>query len=92
LSHKRCSIGSSQPLASAFEIRGSLSPWQRSPGFANLSPSSQKTYRKVLGPILAKHGHRVSFPAAGQAKPDTYLQASILRAEKAPVGISACCQ
>src|SRR4051794_29337473 len=27
--------------------------WQRSPGFANLSPSSQRTYRKVLGPILA---------------------------------------
>src|SRR5262249_42859701 len=33
--------------------------WQRSPRFANLSPSSQSVYRRVLGPILEKHGHRL---------------------------------
>lgn len=42
---------------------GSLSDlvatWCRSPRFANLSPSSQATYRKVLKPILEKHGHRL---------------------------------
>ena len=42
---------------------GSLSDlvttWYRSPRFANLSPSSQATYRKVLKPILEKHGHRL---------------------------------
>ena len=43
---------------------GSLSDlvttWCRSPHFANLSPSSQATYRKVLKPILEKHGHRLA--------------------------------
>jgi enterobacteria phage integrase len=33
--------------------------WQRSPRFANLSASTQVTYRRVLGPILEKHGHRL---------------------------------
>jgi len=43
---------------------GSLSDlvtsWMQSPGFANLSPSSQVTYRRALGPILEKHGHRLA--------------------------------
>jgi hypothetical protein len=30
----------------------------RTPDFLNLSASSQATYRKVLNPILQKHGHR----------------------------------
>jgi integrase len=42
---------------------GSLSDlvttWCCSPRFVNLSPSSQATYRKVLNPILEKHGHRL---------------------------------
>lgn len=32
--------------------------YQRSPAFANLSPSSQVTYRRALKPILDAHGHR----------------------------------
>ena len=31
----------------------------RSADFANLSPSSQRTYRTALKPILAAHGHRL---------------------------------
>jgi integrase len=31
----------------------------RSADFANLSPSSQRTYRTALNPILAAHGHRL---------------------------------
>ena len=31
----------------------------RSTEFANLKPTSQRTYRIVLGPILEKHGHRL---------------------------------
>jgi Phage integrase family len=43
---------------------GSLSDlvatWCRSPRFANLSPSTKATYRKVLKPILEQHGHRLA--------------------------------
>jgi integrase len=44
-------------------IAGSLAAivaeYLRSADFANLSPSSQRSYRVVLKPILATHGHRL---------------------------------
>jgi integrase len=44
-------------------IHGSLAEiaagYFRSASFANLSPSSQETYRLALNPVLAAHGHRL---------------------------------
>jgi integrase len=51
------------PPSSKHVISGSLAAivaeYLRSADFANLSPSSQRSYRVVLKPILAAHGHRL---------------------------------
>lgn len=49
-SHKHVIAGSLADLAAGF---------LRSSDFANLSPSSQRSYRGALKPILAAHGHRL---------------------------------
>lgn len=41
----------------------------------------------LVPPLLVAYPN-VAFPAAGQVKPDTYLVASVLRAETRPIGIS----
>src|SRR4051794_24622464 len=48
----------------------------------------QRLAALVLTPTLLVAYPNVAFPATGQAKPATYLQASILRAETRPIGIS----
>jgi integrase len=52
------------PPSPAHVIAGSLAEvaagYQRSPAFANLSPSTQRTYRTALKPILEAHGHRLA--------------------------------
>jgi integrase len=56
-------IVSPPPPSSKHVIRGSLSDvtagYLQSADFANLSPSSQRTYQTALKPILAAHGHRL---------------------------------
>jgi integrase len=51
------------PPSPAHVIAGSLAAvaagYQRSPAFANLSPSTQRTYGTALKPILDAHGHRL---------------------------------
>ena len=51
------------PSSSKHVIHGSLAEiaagYFRSASFANLSPSSQRSYRVALKPILAAHGHRL---------------------------------
>jgi integrase len=51
------------PPSPAHVIAGSLadiaSGYERSAAFVNLSPSTQRTYRCALKPILEKHGHRL---------------------------------
>lgn len=50
------------PPSSKHVVAGSLADvaagYFRSASFANLSPSTQRTYRTALKPILAAHGHR----------------------------------
>jgi integrase len=43
----------------AGSIEETVNGYFRSASFANLSPSTQRTYRIALKPILAEHGHRL---------------------------------
>jgi len=56
-------IVSPPPPSPKHVIAGSLAAvaagYFRSADFANLSPSSQRSYRVALKPILAAHGHRL---------------------------------
>jgi hypothetical protein len=56
-------IVSPPPPSAKHVIAGSLAAvaagYFRSADFANLSPSSQRSYRGALKPILAAHGHRL---------------------------------
>jgi hypothetical protein len=56
-------IISPPPLSPRHVIAGSLAAvvaeYFRSADFANLSPSSQRSYRGALKPILTAHGHRL---------------------------------
>jgi hypothetical protein len=56
-------VVSPPPPSPKHVIAGSLaaiaSAYLRSADFANLSPSSQRSYRVALKPILAAHGHRL---------------------------------
>jgi len=57
-------IVSPPPPSPRHVIAGSLAAvaagYLRSADFANLSPSSQRSYRTALKPILAAHGHRLA--------------------------------
>jgi integrase len=57
-------VVSPPPPSPKHVISGSLSAvaagYLQSADFANLSPSSQRTYQTVLKPILAAHGHRLT--------------------------------
>jgi integrase len=56
-------VASPPPPSPRHVIAGSLAAvvagYLRSADFANLSPSSQRSYRTALKPILAAHGHRL---------------------------------